>query len=722
MLNDDQAMFREEVFFEKAVPVWQPGKENEKNWSLVFRTVVPAAHDTLLRIAGHTRFMIYVNGTFLAAGPARAGHGWYRVDEYPLDTLLTEKENVVAILVAGYAINSFAYLDKPSFLCCEVLQGGKPAAATGIKELPYAFETIEYTQRVQKVQRYSFQRTFVEDYFLASGWDSFFKNPEDSTPRVTVTATEAKRFLPRYVPYTVYQREYATQSVQRGSLIYREEVARPGDLRALEMIGPKIKGYREEELQEQTGATAQHWVADGADKSAIPGADANLAADGYTVFAFEKELTGFLQLTVTALQDTTLIAVFDEVFNGEKVDINRMGCSNTVIWHLEGGVSYDLLAFEPYSLKYLQIGAVGGGVQLRGVSLRRYDFPALAVTNLRKMPTERLQKIYNAAVETFRQNTLDIYMDCPSRERGGWLCDSFFTSRVEYALTGKSTVERCFLQNFLLPESFEFLPKGMLPMCYPSDHNDGVFIPNWAMWFVLELEEYADRSGDFALVAAAKQRVYELMDYFRGYENPDGLLEKLDSWVFLEWSRSNELIQDINYPTNMLYARTKEAVAKLYGDEQLQAEALTLKQVIRQQAFMGDFFCDNAVYGEDGVARISGEATESCQYYAFFTGTATPAEYPELWRTLVQEFGPDRAEKGRYPQVAAANAFIGNYLRLDILYRYGEFDKVLVNIDGYFYYMAEKTGTLWEDVSDHASCNHGFASHVLYWLHGIFAK
>ena len=30
----------------------------------------------------------------------------------------------------------------------------------------------------------------------------------------------------------------------------------------------------------------------------------------------------------------------------------------------------------------------------------------------------------------------------------------------------------------------------MLPMCYPADHYDGNFIPNWAMWFVLELEEY----------------------------------------------------------------------------------------------------------------------------------------------------------------------------------------------------------------------------------------
>ena len=61
-------------------------------------------------------------------------------------------------------------------------------------------------------------------------------------------------------------------------------------------------------------------------------------------------------------------------------------------------------------------------------------------------------------------------------------------------------------------------------------------------------------------------------------------------------------------------------------------------------------------------------------------------------------------------------------LRLELLYRAGLTDKVVENIDGYFYYMAQKTGTLWENDGDYASCNHGFASHVLYWLNGIFGE
>lgn len=705
------------VSFEKAVPVWQAGMECEKNHNLLFRAVVPAREGAVLRIAGHTHFQLRVNGRFVAVGPARAGHGYYRVDEYALDGLLTEPENVISVLVAGYAVNSFAYLDMPSFLCCEVLAGEELLAATGV----CGFEAVLYTRRVKKVQRYSFQRPFAESYVFDAAYDDAACDPAWRGGTVELVPTEEKNFIVRRAPYSAYEFVPVCESISRGGVRKEVPEKRFAD-RAITEISDILMGYTVDELEQQTAAEAECLVADNADTAVLPGADADIPADGYATFRLPSSLTGMPELTVTAVEDTTLYLTFDELYVDGRVDFLRLGTSAVIVWKLAGGSTYTLRAFEPYTMQYLNLFAMGGSVQVRGLGLRRYDFPDALLTKKLEMPTERLQKIYDAAVETFRQNTVDVYMDCPSRERAGWLCDSFFTSRVEKTLTGASTVERCFLENFLLPESFKCLPEGMLPMCYPSDHYDKTFIPNWAMWFVLELEEYKKRSGDDELIEAARPRVYALLDYFKKFENEDGLLEKLESWVFLEWSRSNQLVQDINFPSNMLYARMLEAVAVLYGDEALRARASDLKETIRRKCFLGDFFCDNAVYDADGVARLSGEATESCQYYAFFTGVATPRTFPKLWETLVNDFGPDRRTRGSYPQIAFANAFIGNYLRLELLYREGLTDKVVENIDGYFHYMAERTGTLWEHVDVSASCNHGFASHVIYWLNGIYGK
>ena len=225
---------------------------------------------------------------------------------------------------------------------------------------------------------------------------------------------------------------------------------------------------------------------------------------------------------------------------------------------------------------------------------------------------EDLNFIFEAARETYRQNALDIYMDCPSRERAGWLCDSYFTGRVEFALSGKSRIERNFIENFLLPKEFKDIDKGMLPMCYPADHRNHNYIPNWAMWFVLEVEEYLERTGDIATIERARTRIYDVVNFFERYMNRDGLLEKLPKWVFVDYSFSNKCVQDISYPSNMLYAEMLDAVARIYGDNALAEQASHIRKVVLAQSYNGEFFVDNALLDRRGKVAPTENTTEAC--------------------------------------------------------------------------------------------------------------
>ena len=65
-----------------------------------------------------------------------------------------------------------------------------------------------------------------------------------------------------------------------------------------------------------------------------------------------------------------------------------------------------------------------------------------------------------------------------------------------------------------------------------------------------------------------------------------------------------------------------------------------------------------------------------------------------------------------HPDVAPSNAFIGNFLRLMLLERFGMGQRILDETKDYFAYMADRTGTLWENDTPAASCCHGFASYV----------
>lgn len=703
-------MIFKKASFVSAEPIFIKDRCLEKNLTMLLTANVGADTDAVMRMSGHCSYQVYVNGVFVHFGPARAGKHHYRVDELPIGKYLTEENNLISVLVSSYNCMSYYHMNGEGFFCCEIVSGDKIYAPTGSD----AWTAYVYDEKYVKAARQCFQRPFAEGYDMRK--HPGFELTGEGRPPVETAKVSEKIFIERELSLPEFPYEACHRIYDAGTVTVREAEKHSYGREFDAIKDPKIDGYRLEELEMIPVHKAENCVLTptGDPKTQLP---LTLEGGSYVAAKFLGERTGFINVKLDCIEDTELLVTWAETLSDDgSVNYRRLG-SSVLYYELKGGASYNLISAEPYSLHYANIITTKGEVRVNGLGVIRADFNASEITcTISKRADDQLVRIYDAAVETFRQNTFDIFMDCPSRERAGWLCDSFFTSRVERLLTGKSTVEKCFLANFAMEDKPAFLPDGMLPMCYPADHPDGVFIPNWAMWYVVELNEYLNRTGDREFVDDMKGRLYRLLNYFRGFENKDGLLDKLESWIFVEWSKSNQLVQDINYPSNMLYSLFKRILGNLYGDETLIAEADALRKVIREQALIGHFYCDNAVYNENGVAELSGERTESCQYYAFYCGIATPEEDAELWNILLNDFGPDRKVNNKWPEIHFANAFIGNYLRLDLLMREGENEKLEENIRGYFDYMALRTGTLWENDTPHASCNHGFASHVLVWL------
>ena len=431
------------------------------------------------------------------------------------------------------------------------------------------------------------------------------------------------------------------------------------------------------------------------------------------LYKFSTNSSGFLRAKIVVKRPCKLELRFDELLNDEgRVANNRLRWKPYILYDLQAG-EYELVSFEPYTMQYVEVFAEEGALEVKEISMRDYCNSDCYRAKFESSNPD-LDFIFEAARETYRQNAIDIYMDCPSRERAGWLCDSYFSGRVEFALSGKSRIERNFIENFLLPTEFKDIDKGMLPMCYPADHRNRNYIPNWAMWFVLELEEYLERTGDRATIGRAKERVYGVVDYFANYLNKDGLLEKLDKWVFVDYSFSNKCVQDISYPSNMLYAEMLDAVARLYGDKALAEQASHIRKVVLEQSYNGEFFVDNALLDKQGKAVLTENTTEACQYYAFFCGVATPQSHPELWHKLCTDFHPERRKAGSYANVHPANVFIGNFLRFELLSRHGLNKQLIDEAVALYMPMVELTGTIWEFFKPKASCNHGFGSYLTH--------
>ena len=702
-------------YFEKAQAIWADGRSEEMNCELSFRTVIPKGEETKLFLAASSIYRLWVNGEFICAGPARAAHGWYRVDEICLSPFLTEDRNYVVTEVLGYNVNSYDTLDQPSFLTEEIWQGNEVISYTGGESI-----TIhDFKNRVQKVQRYSFQRAFIDAYQYEDENKCMYHMNESAQSLCKIEIQTDKRYIYRDVEMPGFETLEPVSVIKKGTAYYEKEKTEIIPEEYFFKIKQDLKGYAREKTEIHVSEEAQKIQLQETEYSVNAIAIRQLPlSDEYAIYELPYNATGFFDIRLEVREKSRIFVMFDEILSNGSVDFLRMNSCNCFVYRMNAG-KYRLMNFAPYTMKYLQIVVLGECI-VEQIQFKEYKNSSVLKRIHLPQDTE-LALIYDAALESFRANALDLFMDCPSRERGGWLCDSYFISSVEYVLTGKNVIEKAFLENFILNKEFRHIPEGMIPMCYPADHNNGNFIPQWAMWYVLEIEKYVYGNQDFELAERSKNLIYSLLKYFESFENENGMLENLQGWNFIEWSRANDpdLVNGVNFPTNMLYMRMLKCVSALYKDLILERKADRLRKNIRKRSFNGMFYTDNEHRDKNQLVN-PGICTEVCQYYAFFTGVATVKEDSELWKIMKNKFGPIRSTINDYPEIAGTNVFIGKYLRIELLYRQGLFKEVIKEIKEVFLGMAKETGTLWEHTLPTASCNHGFASYVLYWLAGIF--
>ena len=683
--------------FIKAKAIYPVGKSMEMNTFAAFSANVPKLDGAKLYVCASSFYRLLVNGNFTAHGPARCAGGYARVDKISLDNL-KDGDNEVLILVAGYVCGSLTSVRQPSFLRAEIRIGDEVIRASG-----YDFSTFLPTTKITHVKRYSVQRHFTEVYDFrdkkAPNDESFATDFEEIIPAPTP--------ITRRAPYPYCEDVLANNASSCGELVFDEALP----FRTFTYQNPNEENcyfdssliehdpYRHIERHRQVMSTG------------ITPLPLSLGKNEYAIFDLKKIQTGFIRLIGEAAKDTDIIIGFSEMATPEHFKFTELDAYNAMEIFASGNL--DFTSFEPYVGKYFIVAVKNGALKLSGFGVKTFMHSPFGV--ITKEPSDpELAAIYRAACRTFFHNALDIYTDCPSRERAGWLCDSYFTARTEYALFGNTAVEDAFLENYRLFENDGAYPDGAIPMCYPSDPViEAKFIPQWTMWYILEVEEYVHKRGHEKEKELFRKSINGLLSFYQRYENSDELLEDLPSWNFVEWSRANKWTQNVNYPTAFLYAATLEAVYKLYGDRTLLEKSERIRRLAIEQSFSDGLFRDHATRDETGNLTLASDTSEIAQYYAIlFGGIDVNAEkYKEL-RSFIMEKCPMESTV-RPGGIEPINAFIGVYMRIETMLRLGNYELMLSEIKSFFSSMDAVTGTLWEYRTPTGSLDHGFASYVL---------
>ena len=199
----------------------------------------------------------------------------------------------------------------------------------------------------------------------------------------------------------------------------------------------------------------------------------------------------------------------------------------------------------------------------------------------------------------------DGYEDTPWREQGQWLGDAQIEILSNYYAFGDLKLSAKCLRQFAEGQT----KSGLVPANWPADvsmwpepqeHPFGIptFMCQWVT-MILDNDRYA---GQRDLTKTLYPHVLRLMDYFKNYENADGLLENMPGFAFLDWMPDPAMMgsampggvpDGILTGMNCHYRRALvdgAAIAALLGDDSHKTEWLAKADRIKKQ--INDRFWD----------------------------------------------------------------------------------------------------------------------------------
>ena len=704
-----------------------------------FRLEVPRASDVSFSVATGCFYQVWFNGFWLGYGPARASHGKLTIDRWTLPEEHFRAENCITIQAFWEGIFTFDHVRGAPGVWMNLDQDGRSVACR-----PFV------TTRTGRIitHRFSHQRGWVEEIDgrqRAEGWaggpwdgsewrDAVIRSNDaavtlearDIQPFVTKTRraesvtfagaadlqarTEHRALGYEWQPLFGAPGDSPSRNIQ-------EEALRPSAALDDNLAGITLSGI---------GATIL--------KTDPAGLDRTLQLD------FGMYVSGMLALEIDAPTGTQIDVGWSEIaWDGEQA--SRWSCSaqpggsvparecadsrQGLRYICRGGGKERFDALFVMALRHMRLTFrmppnVKGTIAIHDLAVRVAGYPIEREGDFR-CSDEALNRIYRAALETLENSVHDVYMDCPGRERGGWLNDGYRTAVGISAVSSDVCFDRRFLRQFI--DSMGVIPemRTVAPL-YPSEFH------RWAngqqrpilchsLYWMLQAERHLRLYGDGDLKREWWPGLKAAADGMRLSRRADGLIESTSWDDFIDWSSPED--GPIRTWTNFVYGLTLTRLGELYDNAKLQSEGKQTTETIERAAWnpSRELYAD-VVRGTADKLSAGDRFSELTNYLALWAGSIPKEREERVWRELrnLHPRTTDRAMMIYELNLARCNSY-GLIYRFELLGRRGEIECLARDLKEAYAPMLDRGQTT---LSEHQACHyslcHGFQGYVAHVL------
>lgn len=249
---------------------------------------------------------------------------------------------------------------------------------------------------------------------------------------------------------------------------------------------------------------------------------------------FGQEAVGSLNLTVRGSAGQILTVRY-----GEETDENgrvrwqlRCNCAYSEHWILSG--NEDVL--DPFDYKAFRYAEIlfeeAISVVHIGMNVRHYPYRK-RVTYSVSDGNPKLQQILQLCENTIRYGTQEVFVDCPTREKGQYLGDLSIAGRAHAVLTGDVSMLKKAIRNFC---DSSFICKGLMAVSTSSWMQE---IADYSLQFAATVLWLYRLEQDRSFLEETEPYLHGIYAHFLQFVRSDGLLENVtDKWNLVDWPQN----------------------------------------------------------------------------------------------------------------------------------------------------------------------------------------
>jgi hypothetical protein len=254
---------------------------------------------------------------------------------------------------------------------------------------------------------------------------------------------------------------------------------------------------------------------------------------GHYIIDFGHEITG--QFKAEAYGKTgqaVVIMCGEELESDSKRHVRfsmRCNCNYKDNWILSG--SKDVLEYYDYkAFRYVEIVAPRDVVFSDNFCAVVRHYPMDEEKCKFNSSNDLLNNIWKICKAGVKYGAQEIYVDCPSREKGQYLGDATVTTHSHLYLSGDLRLFKKCLKDFALST---FICPGMMAVA-PGGYMQE--IADFSLQWPYQLLNYYNHSGDIDFLKEMFPIAEGIIEYFKKYQRNDGLLENVkEKWNLVDW-------------------------------------------------------------------------------------------------------------------------------------------------------------------------------------------